>query len=136
MSQSDYILYKKTQQVLKEQNKLSPVIMSKDYTEYSKYAVETTISNTKLKYSKLVPPNKVDVLDMEKTITNCPTFVLCKNTDQRPNRVNNTFSNPPPTFKVNKVYTPTLCTFTNDSVTRVVPCSKKICKCKTTIYTQ
>jgi hypothetical protein len=134
MSQSDYIQYKKTQQVLKNQTTLSKILSPNDYTRFQQYTVETTIPNTKLRYSKLIPSSTISVLEMEKTIANCPNFTMCKNTQNRPNRVKNTTSIPDPTYRFNKIYTPTLCTFTvGNYKTRVCSCSKTICKCRTTI---
>ena len=85
MSQSDYIKYKKTSQELKI-NKLPAVLEPDDYISYKEYALENSIKNTKLNYNQLQPPNKTIVLGMEKTVTNCPTFITCKNTNTRPNR--------------------------------------------------
>jgi hypothetical protein len=135
MSQSDYIQYKKTQQILKDQTKMPKILGPNEYTMFAQYTTETTIPNTKLRYSRLIPSSTKTILDMYKTTTNCPTFVLCKNTNTRPNRVLNTTSIAKPTFKLNKIENPTVCTFTKTNVTRVCSCSKTICKCGTTIYT-
>lgn len=133
MSQSDYIQYKKTQQMLTNQSKLTPILYPTAYTMFEQYAIETTVPNTKLRHSRLIAPNTVSVLEMDKTLTTCPTFIVCKNTNTRPNRVLNTTSIPMPTYRLNKINTPTLCTFNNGYITRTCPCTKKICKCGTTI---
>jgi hypothetical protein len=85
MSQSDYIKYKKMSQELKI-NKLPPVLEPDDYISYKEYALENSIKNTKLTYNQLQPPNKIMVMNMEKTVTNCPSFIVCKNTHLRPHR--------------------------------------------------
>lgn len=85
MSQSDQIQYKKTSSILKNQT-FSPVFSSNQYTNFKTYALENTITNTKLSYHQLKPSNKQIVFDMEKQTTNCPTFVLCRNTNARSNR--------------------------------------------------
>jgi hypothetical protein len=139
MSQSDYIKYKKTQQVLNEQTKFPKVIGTSDYTNFEKYTIETTVPNIKLRYSRLIAPSTISVLDMDKNFINnsthtYPTFILCRNTNTRPNRVLNTVSKPSPTLRLNKVYNPSLCTFhPTEYTTRVCPCNKHICKCATII---
>jgi len=134
MSQSDYIQYKKTQQVLKDQTKWSAVLEPSNYTSWEKYAIETTVPNTKLRHSRLLPKNTVNVLEMERKISSCPTFTLCSGTNQRPNRVTNTISVPMPTYRLNKVNDPTKCTFQKNAyVQRSCLCSKKICKCGTSV---
>jgi hypothetical protein len=145
MSQSDYIQYKKTQQVLSNQNKnLSKIIEQNDYTNFQQYTIETTVPNTKLRYSRLIPPSTISVLNMDQKTANCPTFLLCKNTQTRPNRVLNTGSiityknKPMPITSIsplfNKIKDPTYCTFHPTLyTTRVCPCTKTICKCGTKI---
>ena len=130
MSQSDYIALKRTQNILKIQE-LPAVLTPTSYTSYVTYNLETTVSNTKNAYSRLLPSGKTNIFTMEKSVTNCPTFTLCANTNQRPNRVLNTLTRPNPTFRFNKIYKPTTCTFTNGFVTRKCVCSKTVCKCGT-----
>ena len=132
-SQSDYIQYKKTQQVLSKQQKLPKVLEPNDYTSFEKYTIETTVPNTKLRHSRLIPPSTVSVLEMEKKTTNCPTFTMCKNTQTRQNRILNTMSNPLPTYRLNKINDPTRCTFAYTNKNRVCSCNKTICKCGTII---
>ena len=87
MSQSDYIRYKKTAIQLKI-NKLEPVLTNEDYIAYTDFHLENTIPNTKINYNHLTPTNTQIIFDMERqNINNCPNFLLCKNTNQRPNRV-------------------------------------------------
>jgi hypothetical protein len=134
MSQSDYIQYKKTKQVLKDQTKLSKILDTKGYTMFETYKIATTVPNTKLRYSRLIPYSTTSIFNMDVQINNCPTFILCNNTDGRPNRVLNTTSLPIPTYKLNKINDPNTCTFhPTNNTTRICSCSKTICKCGTTI---
>jgi len=101
MSQSDFIQHKKTSAQLKEIKKLPPVFDTKDYISFKEYALENTISNTKITYNQLNPytknvatkntytitPTTYNVFGMQKTTTNCPTFTICKNTNLRTNRI-------------------------------------------------
>jgi hypothetical protein len=148
MSQSDYIQFKKTAEILRN-NKLSPVLETGEYTEFETYNLETTVKNTKMQFSRLTLPNDQVFFDIEKNVNNCASFQLCTNTNQRPNRVLNTAENivlynnvkipykPLPTFRLSKIYTPKTCKFElqDGTVTRTIPCGKKICKCGTRIYT-
>ena len=160
MSQSDYIQFIKTADVLSNQKELSPVLTSNSYTAYESYALETTIPNTKNSYSRLLPPTTRTIFDMEKKVSSCPTFTLCKNTNQRPNRVLNTSENiivngnqvpytadhtyritktgvryPAPLIRTSKSYTAPTCTYTDGYVTRTVACGKHVCKCRTRVLT-
>ena len=74
MSQSDYIQFIKTADVLKNQTTLPPVLTSKEYTDYESYALETTITNTKNSFSRLLPPTdptRRTIFDMEKKVSLC-----------------------------------------------------------------
>jgi hypothetical protein len=85
MSQSDYIKYKKTATELKK-NKLPSVFEYTKYNSYKGYSLENTIQNNKLKYNQLIPSGRTFIWDMEKTVSNCPTFALCNNTTTRSNK--------------------------------------------------
>jgi hypothetical protein len=98
MSQSDYIKYKKITNKLSESaRKQPPVFDSSDYSSYKQYVIENIVPNSKLTYRKLIDNNSQLVFDMEKkkadTVnmntdkSKCPTFLLCKNTNLRDNRV-------------------------------------------------
>jgi len=102
MSQSDYIKYKKVSTVLSvdnrsTRNKLQPVLNSQEYSDYKEYVLENTILNSKTVYRRVVPSTLQVVLDMEKkksvvqnmgtSLSNCPSFLLCKSTNLRKNRV-------------------------------------------------
>ena len=141
MSQSDYIKFKKTSLILKNNsttniNELPSVLTPELYTAFTTYNLETTVSNTKNSYNRLLPSGRKNFLDIEKNVSNCSTFILCKNTDTRPNRVKNTFQNPTPIYKwkKTKAYVPNTCTLTSGFVKRRCLCTKKTCKCKTEYY--
>lgn len=98
MSQSDYIKYKKVTTVLivDMSNDLPPVLNSQDYSDYKEYVLENTVANNKIVYRRVVPStvqivsdmekNKVQVQNMGTSLSNCPSFLLCNNTNKRINR--------------------------------------------------
>jgi hypothetical protein len=105
MSQSDYIKFIKTAEIL-QNRKLRPILSQNAYISYEQYALETTIINTKNSFSRLLPqnstitpstnnvylntdPTRVKIFDIEKKVSTCPTFIMCQNTNKRPNRVLN-----------------------------------------------
>lgn len=146
MSQSDYIRFKRTAMVLKN-DELPPVLDPDQYTSFESYNLETTVPNTKNAFSRLHLPTQQTVFDMEKNISGCTTFPLCINTNTRVNRVLNTAQKivlanntqipytPAPTERFNKIFIPDVCTFSlqKGRVQRKVSCSKKVCKCRTTV---
>jgi hypothetical protein len=101
MSQSDYIKYKKITTKLavdtKAKSKLPPVLNSQDYSDYKEYVLENTVANSKTIYRRITPSTSQVVLNMEKnkalvedmgtSLENCPSFLLCNNTNLRKNRV-------------------------------------------------
>lgn len=152
MSQSDYINFKKTALILKNNstaalNELPPVLTPELYTAFTTFNLETTVSNTKNAYSRLLPSGRKQFLDIEKNVSNCSSFILCKNTNTRPNRIKNTFQNPMPIYKWKKTstYVPNTCSFSsikngcinrlkNGHITRRCICINKVCKCKIETY--
>ena len=88
MSQSDYIKYKRVSTELKD-NTYPAVLTTDSYTGFKQYSVENTvsISTAKLFHKRLIPPGTIRVFDMDKTVTNCPTFPVCRNTQLRTNRI-------------------------------------------------
>jgi hypothetical protein len=92
MSQSDYIKYKKTSNKLAIDNKSTnnkepPVFVSSDYIDFKQYHLENTINNTSRTFNYILPPTHKLIFNMDKVVTNCPTFIDCSNTNFRPNRV-------------------------------------------------
>lgn len=133
MSQSDYINFKRTSSILKNNfNKLPSVLTAELYTAFTQYNLETTVPNTKNSYSRLLLGGKINFLGIEKNVASCPTFILCKDTNTRANRVKNTIQNPTPIYKWKKTssYKPKTCLIQK----RLCLCSKKSCKCKTEYY--
>lgn len=97
MSQSDYIQRKKLSTRLSGISKtplnksdFPKVLSSQDYTDFSEYEIANSVLNTKLTPNELVSPNHQIIFDMEVLNSNtCPSFVLCRNTNNRQNRVLN-----------------------------------------------
>jgi hypothetical protein len=98
-SQSDFIKYKKVNTVLAldASTNFAPVLNSQDYSNYRGFVFQNTVPNTKTIYNRITESTKQVVLDMDKdkssvenmgiTITNCPSFLLCTETETRPYRV-------------------------------------------------
>jgi hypothetical protein len=90
MSQSDYLKYKRLSVELRvdsSYNKMPPVFESHKYLDYKQYVLENTIVNTKTIYNRITPSGEQIVFNMNKKSTNCPSFLVCSNTQKRPNRV-------------------------------------------------
>ena len=88
MSQSDYIQHLKVATELKLQSKLSPVLTSDNYTAFKQFNIENTVYNTSRRHNQLVPTGTQIVFDMPMpNASRCSTFLLCSNTQNRPNRV-------------------------------------------------
>lgn len=80
MSQCDYIKYKRVANELKNQAaSMSPA----QYTQYKEFTLENTIVNTKQTNNQLALSGRHPIFGMEKKVTNCPTFTICKNTNSR-----------------------------------------------------
>jgi hypothetical protein len=93
MSQSDYIKLKTINNELNNFNKMDfpPVLNSQLYTSLKSYTLEKTIINTKPTYNSLAIPNVQYIFNIPLTSVdlsnNCANFTMCKNTNDRPNRV-------------------------------------------------
>lgn len=77
MSQSDYLQNKKTAIVLRNVSKLSPVLMSGEYTEFRGYSLDKQINNSKVVFSKLIQPNYNRKFDMDLRSNSCSATPLC-----------------------------------------------------------
>jgi len=134
MSQSDYIKYKRVATELKNTKEVLPVFESQDYTEYKEFSLENNITNTKTLYNQLIPPGKKIIFDMEKTTNSCPTFIICQNTNQRPNRVpmSKVYFTPIPipSYVKQPYYSKTACNCVLNSVNT----ERYVCHCKTSFY--
>jgi len=88
MSQSDYIKHLKLATKLKQQNEFQPVLSSKDYILYKEYNIANTVKNNFPLYDNLHLSGITYVFDMPlPDMSNCPVFIECKNTNNRPYRV-------------------------------------------------
>lgn len=88
MSSSDYTKLKRTGVILKNLAEEPYVLDDSEYTDFIDYNLENTITNSKITYNKLIPPNHQIVFNMDRISTGCPTFALCSQTQSRPNRKN------------------------------------------------
>lgn len=96
MSQSDYLKSKRISNLLRIDNQIDagmtatnqqPVFTSHDLQNYKQYALTNTIVNTKPTLNRLTPKLRQRVYDMDKVVSGCPSFIVCKDTEQRNNRV-------------------------------------------------
>ena len=94
MSQSDYLKSKRISTQLRIDNEKvngvtnQPALFtSKDLQNYKQYALTNTIINTKPTLNRLTPKLRQRVYDMDKAVSGCPSFIICKDTQQRNNRV-------------------------------------------------
>lgn len=90
MSQSDYLKYKRISTILdinEKRNTDLPVFESQQYLNYKQYSLENTILNTSKLYNRITPKNQINIFNMDKTVTDCPSFIVCRGTHLRPNRV-------------------------------------------------
>lgn len=94
MSQSDYLKSKRISNLLRIDNqkvngvtKQAAVFTSQDLQNYTQYALTNTIVNTKPTLNRLTPKLRQRVYDMDKVVSGCPSFIVCKDTQQRNNRV-------------------------------------------------
>lgn len=86
MSQGDYLKHKINSHLLKDQLKFQPVIDSRKYSEFKRYQLANSITNSNISYQQLEPTGKQTVFDMEKVVSGCPEFLLCDNASSRPYR--------------------------------------------------
>ena len=108
MSQSDYIRHKRVANELKNQaDNLAPVIGAGQYIDYKAFTLENTILSSKPNYTKLVPPSSVNIFGIQMdTPSNCPTFILCSQTNSRVNRKLSSLSYPKPLAKPKRKFVP------------------------------
>ena len=92
MSQSDYIRYKRVNNEMAEMSKfprkMPSILESGKYISYKEYSLENTIVNHTEEYDKLVKPNYPIVFGMvKKCIVPEQNMIMCRDTNQRPNRI-------------------------------------------------
>jgi len=98
MSQGDYIKRKQishklvgdgsTNGTIKGNGLLdyNSVLNAKDYIDFKKYSLEGSIKSTTLTLNDLSIPNRTTIFDMVMDVSNCPSFIVCNDTDKRANR--------------------------------------------------
>jgi hypothetical protein len=130
MSQSDYLKYKRVSTELKI-NDQPRVFPTQEYIDYKQYSMENATKNTKITYNQLIPPNRKIIFNMEKKTSSCPTFIICKSTNTRTNRVPMSqvyfTPRPVPTYVKQPSTAKTACNCMLNSVNN----ERNICKCKT-----
>ena len=94
MSQSDYLKSKRISTLLRIDNekvngvtKQPAVFASQDLQNYKQYALTNTIVNNKPTLNRLIPKLRQRVYDMDKAVSGCPSFIVCKDTQDRNNHV-------------------------------------------------
>ena len=94
MSQSDYLKSKRISNLLRIDNekvnnvtKQPAVFTSQDLQNYKQYALTNTIVNNKPTLNRLIPKLRQRVYDMDKAVSGCPSFIVCKDTQDRNNHV-------------------------------------------------
>ena len=89
MSQSDYINRKKHAQLLHESVNLGHILPSQQLTTIKSVILPNTIEYETETFDPLLPHNSQRISGIDSTITNivdCPSFILCSNTQTRANR--------------------------------------------------
>ena len=62
------------------------VLDAKDYIAFKKYSLEGSIKSSTLTLNDLSIPNNTTIFDMVMDVSNCPSFIVCNDTDKRANR--------------------------------------------------
>ena len=62
------------------------VLNAKDYIDFKKYSLEGSIQSSTATLNDLVIPNQTKIFDMVMDVSNCPSFIICNDTDLRANR--------------------------------------------------
>lgn len=62
------------------------VLNAKDYTDFKKYSLESSIQSSTATLNDLVIPNQTKIFDMVMDVSNCPSFIVCNDTNTRSNR--------------------------------------------------
>jgi hypothetical protein len=94
MSQGDYLKRKQLANALRvdggnTNNNQPAVFGSHDLLKYKQYQIINDDSSTNINYNLITPTGTTMVFDMERKVANCPSFIVCKDTNTRPNRVLN-----------------------------------------------
>jgi hypothetical protein len=62
------------------------VLDAKDYIDFKKYSLEGSITSSTPVLNDLSVLNKTSIFDMVLDVSNCPNFIVCKDTNARSNR--------------------------------------------------
>ena len=80
MSQSTNLEYNKTgQNLLFYKDYIGP-LKNSDYLRFKSYQLGNTIKNTVPTLNELVPPNKIDIFNINRDTSGCPTYDCTSNT--------------------------------------------------------
>lgn len=137
MSQSDYIKYKRVSNMLKNME-TNPVLSEQNYIDYKQYSIENSIYDNSKNYLNLLEPSGVNnIFNMNKKVSNCPTYPVCIKTNARSNRValSSVYFTPKylPQYIKNKPLNNTICNcITNGKYSNSVYMNTKKCLCATT----
>jgi hypothetical protein len=133
MSQSDYLKFKRIQTQLKDSS-FNPVLSNQDYIDFKQYSIETTVQNTGKLYNELSPSNTNIVFGMNKKLTNCPTFIVCNDTNTRPNRVPMSDMYFTPKYVRSYIKQPTYKKSSCNCILNSAYTNEYLCKCKKSFY--
>jgi hypothetical protein len=86
MSQSDLIKHKRIGTILK-MNKLDTIFTNQDYIDFKQYEIANTIENTTTLTTQLVPSGYNLIFGIEKKVSECTSFIICKDTEERANKI-------------------------------------------------
>ena len=91
MSQSDYLKRKQIANRLRidggdTENKQPAVFSSHDLLLYKQYQLINDDPSIELNTNLIIPSTKKNVFGIERDVTRCPTFIVCQDTNTRPNR--------------------------------------------------
>ena len=86
MSQSDLLKHKRIGTILK-MNKLDAIFTNQDYIDFKQYEIANTIENTTTLTTQLVPSGYNIIFGIEKKVSECTSFIVCKDTQDRPNKI-------------------------------------------------
>jgi len=74
MSQSTNLEYLKTGENLINFNQYSGPLSNSEYVRFKSYQLGNTITNSIPTLNELVPPNKIDIFNINRSPSNCPTY--------------------------------------------------------------
>jgi|UniRef100_A0A6C0ITB4 hypothetical protein len=87
MSQSDYLRRKRISNILYNDISDNPIYNSKTLLDFKQYQLENEIVSLNINNQKMGSAESQRIFNMDRNVTNCPTFIVCTNTSLRPNRV-------------------------------------------------